>query len=244
MMSHPSDDVLASSLDGPLPGVETHLASCTQCTARVATLRTTAASLRSPLDGPDDVTPAVMARIRPGAPFRGPPWLVGAVAALPAVAVLAWMVRMPHVEAPQARGMPVGATAWMTLSTGSARLDENAVHQAGHTLPLQVQLAALPSDDARFIAIYARDATGRITWLLPEWTDAAASPRCVELPRKASTTSSQVIALDGLPAGALDVVLVQSARPCAIPALDQALEADKPLEDGVQRPQTIRLTVR
>lgn len=98
-MTHLSEDLLNEYLDGALApesraGVQTHLAACGMCSARLAQLRTLFASLDAlpDLPGEVDFVPLILARLEQKAPLPRPLRWLTAAQAFGAIlaAILAW----------------------------------------------------------------------------------------------------------------------------------------------------------
>ncbi|MEW5853570.1 MAG: zf-HC2 domain-containing protein [Myxococcota bacterium] len=241
--SHLTDEKTAQLLDRALPELEAqqaraHVAQCPDCQERVHAVEALMLQLRAEPASDEQLVRGVMARISDenSASSRRGMW--SALAAGVSVATVALvMVRSPADDVGMtARGGPVAVApvhlkAFQARGAGMERLAEG--DRTGLPLKLSVTLDVLPAQGATHAAVYARDAAGRVTWLLPSWTDAATSPGCVALPAGGgAVTSSHAVELPDPPTGTVEIVAVAATEACSIPALDERLESTGDITQG------------
>jgi hypothetical protein len=92
----------------------------------------------------------------------------------------------------------------------------------------------LPASEASAIAVFAQDASGRVTWLAPTWEAATDPPACLRVDRLPAVIAPDVaVALDA-PLGPLrtGLVVVHGSQ-CALSLIDAHLEAKAPLPPGI-----------
>lgn len=247
-MTHLDDPTLehlacGSLVEDDANAARRHLEDCAACARRaerLQTLSTSFAGLKAP-SHPGRAA-AVARRALTPSPSTSRPWaplLASTLAA--AVAVVAFLPRAPDgadVDITQQTFVARGASdhadvSFDILSAPRSDDDGPAVVRPGTPLPpkrplsLSARLLVSPADEDRFVAVFAQDSRGRVTWLLPSWTQGPA-PACVPLPRQASVlTPDEGVTFDASP-GAIRFGLLRSPMPCTIAAFDDALERRLP----------------
>lgn len=248
---HPSDDELAGLVDESLPegdarALRGHLEGCAGCRARVADLDELVSRLsRAPAAAPARVSAIVRAatsRATTKRPSRLPLAAMGAALAAAAIAIFVALVpgRSMGDGAFQARGGDDRAPPEVHLllhavlspdGQQSARLADGDVIEG--PLALSATLQALPGGRGRYAAVLARDAEGRVTWLLPSWLSESDAPRCLRVPDEPAVVGpAPAVLLEDLPPGALEVAVLALDRPCSLPVLDDAFEGGASLRPG------------
>ena len=258
---HPQDEQLAALLDGSLRESDAaahrrHLEMCGPCQQRLSALQTVVRQLKT-LPPADHalINQTTQRALREPAPAWSAP-LRTTLTALPFAAILVWLV-WPTSQAPSepvARGAqddalqtvsmrlfhvePPGSN-WRPLATGSRV--ETAV------LALAVAIDFLPAHKPRYVAVYARDGAGRVTWLAPSWTTRETAPGCLQLPAgTGSPPARQAVTLDAVATGQLEVALLVFSQPCQIAQLDDRLERGwMPLagDAGLHQVERMNMTV-
>jgi hypothetical protein len=177
MSEHLTQEELALMLDGELSGQRrAHAMGCVPCGQKFGALRTLLDAARElPPPAPDWAVGVVeRAQARP----RSVRWFPLA-GALVSTALVVWLVRVkPGPQDPVPRG-PEHAQKRITvraemLEPTRLALTENGVLPA-RGARVATTVHALPGP-ALHVAVYLRDASGRVTWLLPPWPEGATAP--------------------------------------------------------------------
>jgi hypothetical protein len=262
--SHPDDVQLAALLDGECAQNEAaafreHLLACQDCTSRVEHLRRLTRQLReAPARDVDLVKRITQALDQPPRSTRLlTRWALASslAAATAAVLFMAWP-RAPH-DNPS----PDSDAEWHTRGgeqfprSVHFKIYQNGDRTRGigsgdiiraRTLALAVQIDHLPSRHPRYVALYAREATGKVTWLFPAWTAAEQPPSCSLLSNEAGVlTPSSGVAFDPAP-GPIEVGLLVSKTACLVSDLDSRLENGwnpEPGKDSLQEVQQLEIWV-
>jgi len=258
--AHLNDDDLVALADGSLAeddaaAARDHVERCDACAVRADAHQRLQQTLRTMKEPPDETRATAIARAaltahRPsfGERFKGVAELMsaGRLAVVGALCVLAVVVgRLGGGDAPAedefvARGAPsethllqVFQSATNALGAPRTLLVDGAI-VAADALALSVKVSLLPASGARAIAVFAQDATGRVTWLAPTWQAADESPTCLAVDRLPAVLTPAVgVTLDA-PVGPLRtglVIALDSA--CSLSNVDAHLEGRGPLPVGL-----------
>jgi hypothetical protein len=250
-LEHLDDVTLARFVDGALrvdeaPAVEAHLALCVPCGTALEALQGVRASLAEAPSPRIDMAARVWRRVddaQAKAKARRAPWGVPAFAAGAACAALVVFV-VARPDEFGARGSSTTSPVLRLFLQDGAKL---APVVAGQTLGVErvrlaAGVAALPSslppssesEPGRSVAVYARDARGRVTWLRPTWADGA-SPAC-EPVGEGPVFLLPAVGVDVDAArGKLEVGLVLVRGTCNVAVLDERLERGASLDDVVDK---------
>lgn len=237
---HPSAPELVALLDEALPegearALRSHFERCDACRARADELEGLVHRLaRAPALSSARVSAIVDAATATKAqPRPRPALLLAPLGAAVAAALLVFLALPADRPALQARGDDERAPPEVHLllhavlspdGQQSARLADGDVIQGD--LALSPSLQALPGEKGRYAAVFARDANGRVTWLLPSWLSPDDAPRCLVVPDGPAVLGpGPAVLLEDLPEGALEVAVLVFDGPCALPAIDAALES-------------------
>lgn len=239
---HPTDDMLAQWLDqgsGPPPW-QTHVDECATCAQRMEHMRSTVDQVRTSVALSTSVAQQVMERL--DAPAHSPvvwwaPLTACVMAGLVAL-VVPWnsLVNTDPVARGGSPGItPVHLNTHQVTDSKPRLLQPGAELSLASPISLSVSLDLLPRDQPMFAAVYARDASGAITWLFPVYTDAVTHPTCMSLPAGATVlTAPQGVTLDHVTQGPLEVNLLLSEGPCRIVDVDERLESGKEPGEGLR----------
>lgn len=235
---HPGDAQLAALLDGSLQesvaqSTRQHLEVCGPCRQRLESFRGVIQEIETLPPADDGLVSDTLRRVQqtPHATHRA--WYLVPAATVAAAAALLFLVWPSGAEDPELVARGAHATPLASVRFEAYQVDRATVRSrrllggerlAAAQLSLAVSINHLPDGD-RFIAVYARDAGGRITWLLPTWTAAAARADCLALSAGAGAIpATSAVTPEGVATGRLEVSLLVFDVPCAIPDLDARLE--------------------
>jgi hypothetical protein len=247
-MTCPDRDELIHLREHELPEhradeVRTHAAGCAACRDRLAALARLVADLRAPIawpaaPGPREVA-RVMRRLDASVPAQrrrrlSPRLAVAAGAACAALVALAvWPGRDPGAFTAR------GGGATLTSEGVTAQAIDREVGTTLYALRAQPEpLAAgarvspstayvlgarnLASGVPLFVLAFAVDARGAVHWLYPGYATASDDPAALPLPASNATRlMADSVVLDGVAAGALRVIVVVSAEPLRVSAIER-----------------------
>jgi hypothetical protein len=205
------------------------------------------ARLRAPVmdaDAPAFID-AVERRLPGTAPASTRRWRAPLVVALSALAAATVVVvvggpRGPAVPEYTARGTP---SPWHALVSTSMEV----LGAAGTARPLRSGERLVPGDgiavsarngnarQAVYLMVFAVDARDEVHWIVPAWTDAAASPRSVELPPGGTLPVPSGTTPESPAAGKLRVLTLLTRVPLDVRAVESTLRAGRPLASGSDR---------
>lgn len=233
--THPDDEQLAALLDGSLlesdaGAVRQHLERCGPCQSRTESFKRVVRDLKVRPPADHALVNDTLQRIqRPrGASFTR--FLVPALT-LPVAAALLLVVWSGDPPEMVPRGPEISTLASVHLelfqldrATAQPRKLSGGEHLMADQVSLAVALDHLPGG-VRHVAVYARDAGGRVTWLLPIWTETVSRPGCLAIPATAGALpASKAVTLEEVRAGRLEIALLVFDAPCSVPDLDARLE--------------------
>ncbi|MFH1809708.1 MAG: hypothetical protein ABIJ09_13255 [Pseudomonadota bacterium] len=235
---HPSDTHLAGLLDGSLResealGVRQHLAACVPCEDRLQSLQSVVHELQELPAADEALIVDTLRQVESGRPGSRPAWVWVPAATIPVAAALLLWVWLPRGGEPalvaRGGGESVGASVQFEVLRVDAKGTRSTRLHAGECITaaevsLSVVLHHLPGEGRR-AAAYARDSTGRVTWLLPTWPVDSPAPDCLRIPEGAGTIpATAAVTLPGVAPGLLELGLLVFDATCALPALDARLE--------------------
>jgi predicted anti-sigma-YlaC factor YlaD len=258
-MTCPDRDELIHLREHALPEhrageLRAHAASCAACRDRLAQLARLVADLRAPIEwpaapGPREVA-RVMRRIDASVPAPRRVWprfAVAAAAIAAAITALAvWPARDPGGFTARGGGAPL--TADHVTAEAIDREVGTALYALGaHPEPLAAGARVLPSTAfvlgyrnlahgvPRFVLAFAVDAAHEVHWLYPGFTAAGGDPAALPLPASGATRlMADSVVLEGVAAGALHVIVVVSAEPLRVSAIER-LRGDELAATALQR---------
>jgi hypothetical protein len=112
-------------------------------------------------------------------------------------------------------------------------LRDGAIVASGGTA-LAVRVSLLPASGAVAVAVFAQDATGRVTWLAPAWEATQEAPACLAVDKLPALIAPAVaVALPAAVGPLRTGLIVARGGACTLPPLDAHLEAAAPLPSGV-----------
>jgi hypothetical protein len=244
---------LIALLDGELTEnraleLRAHLPGCADCGARLASLQTLAARLRAPLPVDPSFVDEVERRLPAAAPLarrRRP--LVYGLSALAAAAVVA-LVALPRRPEFTPRGTPapwhalvstslqiVGATSARPLRAGDRFAPGEGIAVSARNGNSRVPV---------YLMVFAVDARGEVHWIVPAWTDPAASPESVALAPGAALPGPAGRTPEDPAAGKLRVSTLLTRSPMDVRAVESTLRAGRSLDGRDSHLQSVELQVR
>lgn len=259
-LAHLSDDDLVALADASLAedqaaDARAHLEGCAACAARADAHQRLQRALRTLAPPADSARAHAVARtaLAASTPTLGQQlarWsqsMTGrfAFAGAAACAVTVLVVGVPASdEAPgdvfTARGdqreQPSAELQLFAVDGASATpspLTDHAV-LAGRGAALAVRVSLLPASEASAVAVFAQDATGRVTWLAPTWEGSQEAPACLAVDRLPVVIAPGLAVTLPAAVGPLKTGLVIArGAACTLPPLDAHLESKTPLPPGV-----------